>query len=442
MSHPIDLSKIFEYLPKQDNASPNFYKINLPADVTSKLTYSVPPSQSPINRTNAQLPILKEIEDVVETPNTTRQIVKKKVQTVACSPYDFKQSYEIPINRKPIGSYDTQLQTANLKEIPQIKDIKIIGTTALFNKKLIGIRRSIRYPLPSVSVPDFVPIEEDPIIKEISSTPSEQSLRVFSTAKALASIAVCQRSVFPLDIQFKKKGNDIYVITSNNSPAIVETTLETITTQMSVQKDRMTSDFIENINETCKVNESFIQLSTEGQDPIKLGDESPLPLLYRSIVIGGIEFIIRSRIDALLDAPKPNKPLKLAVCRVFNDIPTPIRKDPWMNLEDRRGTIFINEVNANSAKVARWVTLSRLIGAEKCMIGYAIRKTSNLKEPHILLGVEQHGVDKFSQEISLTQGNVYGVLTTIFGRLKDSDDGKYLFIRDSKQRKTYSLYQI
>ncbi|KAH0790893.1 eukaryotic translation initiation factor 3 subunit D [Histomonas meleagridis] len=441
MSQPIDLSNILQFFPEQEKSTPPyFYKVCLSDEVASKITYSLPQSQT-IQRSNPQFPALKEIEDVVETTPGTRQ-TKKKVQTAAYSPYDFKQSCEIPIDKKPIGSYDTQLQTANLKETPQIKDIKIMGTTALFNKKLIGIRRSIRHPLPAATPPEIIPIEEDPIIKEIASTPSEQPLRVFATAKALAAIAVCQRSVFPLDLQFQKKGKDVYIITGKNSPAVVETSLETITTQMVVQRDRMTLEFMENINETCKVNESFIQRSTEGQDPIKLGDDSPLPTLYRSIVIGGIEFIIRCRIDALLDVPKPDEPLKLAVCRVFNDIPSVLRKNPWMNLEDRRGTIFINEVNANSAKVARWAALSRLIGAEKCMIGYAIRKTPTAKEPHILLGVEQHATDKFSHEISLTQGNIYGVLTTIFGRLQDADDGRYLFTRDSKQKKTYSIYQL
>ena len=438
-----DIDEIGKYFPANNSPRIKNYKVNLSSEVVSKITYSLPPSSTAVQRQILSIPSIKEIEDVViDSQTSTRSYAKKKTQTTPYSPYDFKQSSEIPLERKPIISYDTQLQTANLKEKPQFKDLKIVGSAAVFNRKFIGIRRTIKHPLSIVTLNDEIPIEEDPNIKEIAKTESEMPLRVFSTVKALAAIAVCQRSVYPFDLHFKKEGKDVYVIVGNNSPAEVETTLETITTTASVQRDRMTLEFLENIPETCKVNESFIQKCVEGQEKIKLGDDSDTPYLYRSIIVGGIEFVIRARIDSLSEEPKEGEPIKPLVCRVFNDIPTQLRVNEWNKLEDKRGTIFIGETNANSAKVGRWVTIANLIGASKLMIGYAVRKASTIKEPHVLLGVEQHTTEKISRDISLLQGNIYGVLTIIFSRLQTAADGKYLFTRDSKQKKTYSIYSL
>ncbi|OHT17316.1 hypothetical protein TRFO_12458 [Tritrichomonas foetus] len=438
----IDLSQVFKYFPKGDkeeNEPGLFYNADIPEEIFHKLTYSTSQSQNTYIRPPP--PVTKEVDAITDTATHTRNVYKKKNTTVASSPYDFRQSCEIPFESKPLATFDSQLSNVQTRETPIIKVIKMVGSSAVFNSKFIGIRSTVKHPLPSVPQLAEIQIDEDPVIKEIASKPSEQSVRVFSTAKALAAIAVCPRSVYPFDLVFQKNGNDVYVKTRpENQAAVLETNLETIMTTLQVQRDKMTLEFTSQIQEATDVNNAFVYKATEGQEPILLGEEASRPLIYRSIIVDDVEFVIRGEIDAIKEAPTGDKEPSICLCRVFNDSPTVLRRNPWDNLDRRRGTIFLSETNVNAAKVARWVAVAKLIGAETCMVGYAVRKTPTLREPHLLLGVERHATDKFAHDISLTNANMYGVLHTIFSRTKELESGRYIFVRESKQKKTYSIY--
>ena len=438
----VDLSPVFKYLPKRDHPEGevgNFYNTDIPEELYHKLTYSLPPAQQSYQR--PFIPINKDVDAISETVTHQKNVLKKKQASVASSPYDFRQSFEIPFESKPLATFDSQLQSKTTKEAPLFNDIKFVGKTAVFNQKLIGIRSSLKHQLPTPQPRSEVPIDEDQVIKEIAATETKYALRVFTTAKALAAIAVCPRSIYPFDLVFNKVGKDIYVKTRpGNQAAVLETTLETITTTIQVQRDKMSIEFTNNIIESTNVNNAFIQKSTEGQQPISIGEDSPQPLVYRSMILGDIEFIIRGEVDAIKEPPKENERPQILLCRVFNDIPSILRRNPWENLDVKRGAIFLSETNVNSSKVARWVAIAKFIGAQTCMIGYATRKVPSMKNQHVLLGVERHNTDTFAHNISLNNNNLYGILIEIFSRTKDLQSGSYIFLRESRQKKTYHIY--
>lgn len=445
---PVDLTAFKKYFPKveaKEGEVGYVYNADIPDETYHKLTYSINQPQVQYVRTT---PIIsKEVDSTTDSVSHPRNTYnKKKVMSTSSSPYDFRQSCEIPIESKPLATFDSQLQNVSLKDVPEYTDLKFVGKSAIFNSKYIGIRSTIKRPMPQTSLVDEFPIEEDPVIKEIAQKPTEQKLRVFATAKALAALAVCPRSVYPFDLRLEKVDKDVYVKTRPGiKSAILETNLETFMTSIQVQRDKMTLEFTNNIIETTEVNQSFVKMSTEGQSPITIGDEiegvQGQPYVYRSIVVSEIEFIVRGHVDALKEPTKQGERPSICLCRVFNDIPTNLRKNPWDKLDTKRGAIFLGEINSNSAKVARWIAAAKLIGAETCMIGYAVRKTPVTKDQHLLLGVERHGTDKIARDISLSNQNLYGILTNIFSRVEELPVGKYIFVRESKQKKTYSIYE-
>lgn len=445
---PVDLTAFKKYFPKieaKEGEVGYVYNADIPEELYHKLTYSI--SQPQVQYVRTQPIISKEVDsttDSVAHPRNTYS--KKKVMSTSSSPYDFRQSCEIPIESKSLATFDSQLQNKTISEVPTFTDIKFVGKSAVFNPKYIGIRSSIKRPMPSCTLEDEPQIDEDPVIKEIAQKASEKKLRVFATAKALAALAVCPRSVYPFDLVFERKDNDVYVKTRPGiKSAVLETNLETFMTSIQVQRDKMTLEFINNITETTEVNQSFIKMSTDGQPQIDVGETiegfEDQPYVYRSIVVNEIEFIVRGHIDALKEPLTPNGRPSICICRVFNDIPTTLRKNPWDKLDTKRGAIFLSEINSNSAKVARWIAAAKLVGAETCMIGYAIRKTPLTKDQHLLLGVERHGTDKIARDISLSNANLYGILSAIFSRVEELPPGKYIFVRESKQKKTYSIYE-
>lgn len=444
---PVDLTAFKKYFPKveaKEGEVGYVYNADIPEETYHKLTYTI--NQPQVQYVRTQPIITKEIDSTTDSVSHPRNTYnKKKNLSTSSSPYDFRQSCEIPIESKSLATFDSQLQNVIYKEAPVCTDLKFVGKSAVFNSKYVGIRSSIKRPMPSTSLEDESPIDEDPVIKEIAQKPSEQKLRVFATAKALAALAVCPRSVYPFDLKFEKTSKDVYVKTRpGNKSAVLETNLETFMTTVQVQRDKMTLEFTNNVIETTEVNQSFVKMSTEGQTPIEIGEEVQGingPFVYRSIIVNEIEFIVRGQIDALKEPTKQGERPSICLCRVFNDIPTTLRKNPWDKLDTKRGAIFLGEINSNSAKVARWIANAKLIGAETCMIGYAVRKTPLTKDQHLLLGVEKHGTEKIARDISLFNQNLYGILNEIFTRVEDFSDGTYIFVRESKQKKTYSIYQ-
>jgi hypothetical protein len=286
-------------------------------------------------------------------------------------------------------------------------------------------------------------ITEDPHIAEIAQVPTEYDLRVFASSRTLAALVSAPRTAYPFHLFFEKSGTDLYVTTrTDDSPALIETNLETITTaQQQLPREKLMAEFRENIAEATLVNRQFVEYGKEGKNDIVLGEESTFPAVYRSIVVRNIEFIVRCPIDAIREPPAADERPKYVVCRTFNDVPTILRPYEWDNLPMKRGATLSAEAHANASKVARWVAMAQLMGADACFLGYTIRKQrTTSKYGHLVIGVEKHTPKGLGDIISLPARAIYGMLNLVFSKMISVPDGVYAFLRDSRTKRNYGIY--
>jgi hypothetical protein len=449
-----ELAELLGFFPEQEQDSHPYgwsYPVELPEDVLHSVTYA---RAIPIGTASRPFPIQKDA-DAGDHQSGPPRIIKKKGSSNSVSPYDFHPSCEIPFEWEHISSIEqASLQNAAFKAAPVSRDLGAVGSTGVFNPKYLGIRANFKWPLPAVVAAKELPIDSDPVIGELAQQPSQCALRVFASAKTLAAVVSSSRSLFPFDLVFDKRGNDLFVLTRSSArdvdPAIVETNMETIMTTMQFQRDKMQIEFRANIEEATNINAAFIQFGKDGKNVVHLGPELPedygtLAAVYRSIVIENIEFIVRCPVDAVREPPTEGERPKYLICRTFNDVPTQLRRTNWeKELEQKRGATLSGEARANAAKVARWLVITQLLDADACLLGYSVRKTPNSRKSHILLGVERNPPDSLGRVIALLPKTTYGVLLLVFSKMIGLDDGKYAYLRDSKSKlkKTYSIYKM
>ena len=448
----VDISEFIQLLNQCNQKTQNpistdsgfFYNNEIPEDIYHEIIYQAAPAPESKQKQTLlnQNQNISSVSDLFSAQQQNRAQNKSTRQPI--SPYDFKSVYEIPSDKKLLATFDSQIQNAIIKTLPEMKTLKMTGTTTLFNNKFNGIKSNIKHPLPTLfTLPKEEPIDKDPYIQELLKTPSEKSLRIFANASAIAAIGVCQRSTFPFSFTFEKINEKDVIV--KNETGTQETYLESITTIAQVQRDKITQEFYHNMFEATIVNEEFKKKVTEEMEPIQLSPDSNADensaYIYRLIEYEDIEIIVRGKIDCLKEPLQPRKPPSACICRTFVDIPTILRKNPWENLETKRGIIFLNETNVNSAKVARWVASAILTGVDNCLIGYVIRKSPNTAEPHSLLGVVTHNTDKFAREISLKQSNMFAIIHDIFQPLITLPSSEYSFLKEPKLKRTFGIYQ-
>lgn len=441
MSKLDEVLSLLEFPGCEQAPYPSHYKVELPEDVYRSLTYAKPPTQSGVRL--AQIQAQKEV-DAIEPSAGVRQASRRRPGPVASSsPYDFRPK-ETPPTWKAFRTFDqSDMQNAVAKSAPQASDVKVVGKTGVFNKKLLTMRTSTRHEMPVTSPVIEDRIEEDPVIQEIAKEAPQASLRVFASARSIAAIVTCTRSVYRFEVEFSKRGNDIYANpTASDESVLYETNLETITVTKLVDRERATNEFAQNRRESTRATAEFINFCKGGSDDQVIGADSTHAFVYRRIIIENVEFIIRCEVDAVVEPIKDGERPKYSLCRVFNDFPNELRVANWAKeLETKRGAVMTMEVNANSSKVARWVAMSQLLDAAMCYVGYVVRKNErSVESPHVLLGCEKHSPSSFAQIISLPIKSVYGIMEMVFDRLTGVADGTYVFVRDPKQKKTFTIF--
>ena len=424
---------------------PSHYKVDLPDDVYGGLTYAKPPTTGTLRL--GQVQAQKEVDATADTPvhAGSRQATRaRKGPVSSSSPYEFRQK-ETPADWKPMVTFDqTDMQNAQTKQDIQPVDVKTVGTTGILDQKYVGFKQNMKHPMPVVAPVLEGKIEEDPVIQEIAKEERQGALRVFASAKSIAAIVTATRSAFRFEVEFNKQGNDVYVNpTADDRSVLYETNLETIQVTKIVDRERATADFAANTRESTRANAEFISCCKEGKLDQELGQSAPQPYVYRRVLIDDLEFIVRCEVDAIMEPVKEGERPKYAICRVFNDFPSELRTVDWTTeLSRRRGAMLTNETNVNASKVARWSAIASLLDAEALVIGYVVRQNrASLDSPHVFLGSEKHTPARFgSLIVTLPKRSVYGVMGMVFQRLTGAADGTYVFVRDSKQRKIFTIF--
>lgn len=370
-----------------------------------------------------------------------------KRRTIAtASPYDFHGLVEPNVDWQQIHTIEgAALNDATFNGKITEEDIKFTGRAKVFNSSLLSTRPHKKRALPEANYKEESPILEDPVFKEIAQEKTKANIRVFASAKALAAISVVNRSVCPFELIFKKDGINLWVYQrTEESPAIFESSFETITIPVNQRRDDTREEFLRNLVEASNIAAQFQAAANSGDGPtFTLGDDlehpgdddDSKPYLYRRLVLDNVEFIIRAEIDCLRDPLQPGERPSIAICRTFNNLPTSLRQVSYAtDLEKARSSLLLAEVKDNSNIFAKWVAIGRFMDCQQIFLGFVERKVSTNKQQHVLLASERQAYGRGASIITLPEASMMGQIYQVFQKMIASDDGIYHFQRDSTHR--------
>ena len=372
---------------------------------------------------------------------------------VTSSPYDFHGLVEPAVEWSLLCTFEAPvLNDAQLKSSFKEEDICFRGKAKVFDNRILSTRPARKLPLPAVTYKEEPSILTDPVILDLQQKPTSEGaqMRVFTTVKCLAAISVCNRSVCPFELVFDKREKDLFVYPrTKNSPAISESTYETITVANSNRREDASSDFLSNLQESCNIQAQFTAAANGGQTPeFQLGEDVHFPddedykgaFVYRRFVIGSVEYIVRCEIDCLrqaitTDEDDEERP-QIAICRTFNSLPTDLeRRVNWaVDLEKQRSSLLLAEVKDNSNTFARWTAIGRLMNCSQIFLAFAERKVRNNNFNHVILSAERQAYPRSATMISLTEKSMMGMINLIFSKMLGQGDGIYHFQRDPRKR--------
>ena len=114
----------------------------------------------------------------------------------------------------------------------------------------------------------------------------------------------------------------------------------------------------------------------------------------------------------------------------------------WKNkIANGKGAILANFVKSNACKVAKWVTMSLLCGAEKIKIAFVSRTQASSSRSHTIIGVDTKTPKEFAAQVGLKQEILWNTLTSIVEKLLPLADGSYSIAKESG-KSSLSIYEV
>lgn len=370
------------------------------------------------------------------------------------TPYDFKGAIEPAENWKEIFRIETKefsedkyktdfsKRRINFDSDGEPTIFKAVGKVPILSNNLLS-QTNVKLPATTC---DFVEkgyepdIREDKVVREVLKEKSKYSLRVFTTVKCFAAIAVVQNAACPFSLTIEKKENDIFIYPDfKYSPAVYETTLETVKVSHATRSDDNASFFkSEGLYQSSRCNAEFINFARTIGNPevYSLPDgDSDIPYMYKRYVFNGIEYYIRCEIDVLLSKPSDDDDeLNLALCRAFSYVNSPIHVEKWSNLRSSNAQMDIIKSNYNM--YVRWLTISQVMGAESLFLGFVQSNSTSSARTHdsLLYIVDKKNIVNESHSLRLFESYAYINVGNVLSRLTDQESGIYHFILEPKSK--------
>jgi translation initiation factor 3 subunit D len=110
-------------------------------------------------------------------------------------------------------------------------------------------------------------------------------------------------------------------------------------------------------------------------------------------------------------------------------------------LDSQRGAVVGSELKNNAFKIAKWTAQSILANADQMKIGFVSRAIPKNAHDHQILGTQFYRPKDFATQITLNEGNMWGIMRMFINLFKDQPEGKYVIMRDPNkaQLKIYSV---
>lgn len=293
---------------------------------------------------------------------------------------------------------------------------------------------------------------------------------VFATDAILAHLMTCSRSAYPWDIVVQKLPNGaLFFDKRDESQFDYLTVNETANIQPSATK---TDDDPEGINtperlslEATMVNQNFSQqILSKGSGATKKRKTFDLPnpffdendasgmepasvaYRYRRFDLGGdVQIVCRTELHGIVKKNKPDSSnlvdqymTAFALNEYFDSTKGNAKANVqsagmvnWRDkLDSQRGAVVGSELKNNAFKIAKWTAQSILADADVMKIGFISRSVPKNAMEHQILGTQFYRPKEFATQITLNEGNMWGIMRMFIGLFQDQPEGKYVIMRD------------
>lgn len=293
---------------------------------------------------------------------------------------------------------------------------------------------------------------------------------MFATDAILAHLMTCSRSAYPWDIVVQKLPNGaLFFDKRDESQFDYLTVNETANNQPSATK---TDDDPEGINtperlslEATMVNQNFSQqILSKGSGSNKKRKTFDLPnpffdendasgmepasvaYRYRRFDLGGdVQIVCRTELHGIVKKNKPDSSnmvdqymTAFALNEYFDSTKGNAKANVqsagmvnWRDkLDSQRGAVVGSELKNNAFKIAKWTAQSILADADVMKIGFISRSVPKNAMEHQILGTQFYRPKEFATQITLNEGNMWGIMRMFIGLFQDQPEGKYVIMRD------------
>ncbi|KAL3810608.1 hypothetical protein ACHAXA_010566 [Cyclostephanos tholiformis] len=372
-----------------------------------------------------------------------------------------------------------------------VEDLLWCGFLDQYNDQYDRVSTRTPAPLKRVETREFYPVTttDDPVIEKLA---IEGKGTVFATDAILAHLMTCPRSVYPWDIVVQKLPTgalffdkrdasqfDYLTVheTSNSPPAPArdnsnEAELVNSPERLSLEATMINQNFTQQILRSSKYRTKFDlpnpfwdEDDNDGMEPASVAYR------YRRFDLGdGVSIVARTELHGLAkdrqkaDTSKivtnvsANRKKKVKDSNPLDDAPEgdqymtafalnefdpsycgsasapPARPGAAINWRDKidsqAGAVLASELKNNSFKLAKWTAQSLLAGASQMKIGFVSRISPKNVYEHVVLATQTYSPMDFAAQITLSQGNMWGIMRLFIKLFEDQPEGKYVIMRD------------
>jgi len=346
----------------------------------------------------------------------------------------------------------SRLAKLSLPSVKEPKDLKICGSLEYYDRTYDRINTKTSLNTSKLKrinrVYHKVTTMDDPVIRSLAKSDGN----VFATDSIISTLMCCSRSVYPWDIVVSKVGNKIFMDKRDDSNFDLLTVSETAGDPPQDDDKHINSPnnlgleatFI-NHNLSQQVLRNNVKRHTfDDKNPFIEGDEGDVASVayrYRMWDLdNGINLIIRSEIDAVLNGPNDRD--QYLNVKALNEWDSKSSSMDWrMKLDSQPGAVLAAEIKNNGCKLAKWTVCSILSGADLIKFGFVSRVNARATDKHVILGMQQFKPAELSSQIALNMDNAWGVVRCIVDFLNKQKDGKYIIMKDPNKQ-IIRIYEI
>lgn len=313
---------------------------------------------------------------------------------------------------------------------------------------------------------EFYPVTtvDDPVIEKLA---IEDTGNVFATDAILAHLMASPRSIYPWDIVIQKLPNGTIFLdkrdssrfdfltvneTSNNPPVKSDDDPEGMNApeRLSLEATTINQNFSQQILKSAKTFRKQFDLPNPFFDDEEEDGMEPASVAYRyrrfTFPNSDIKLVVRTELHGIVKKRKPGSSSggdeQYMTAFALNELDssaggnnTPNNNNNnvlnWRkNIDSQRGAVIATEIKNNSCKLAKWTAQSMLAGADQMKIGFVSRVAPKNSYDHAILATQFSRPKDFAMQITLSEKNMWGIVSTLVELVQKQKEGKYVLMRE------------